>query len=145
MKIKFENSEIVINSVNDNRTFGTTNKTHELLDAHNSMIVDAVKARMHYCTKQLINNLDKVTYADDYVVCYGNHKHYSAPAMEAMERAVKLFTSGLYREFLQDPACITQVLKACVVHEDLSDLVFLLIDALNQSKWNDGLNHGYGC
>lgn len=145
MKIKFENSEIVINHVNDTRKFGTTSRMRDLLENYSGMVINAVQNRMHYCTKQLVNNLDKVTYADDYVVCYGNHKHYSAPAMEAMERAVKLFTKGLYREFLQDPACITQVLKACVVHEDLQDLISPLIDALNQSKWNDGLNHGYGC
>lgn len=136
MKINFENSEIVISSKNDTRTFGTTNKIYELLNAYSDRVVDAVKERMYYCTKQLVKNLDKVTYADDYVVCYSDHRHYSAPAMEAMERAVKLFTKGLYQEFLQDPACITQVLKACVLHEDLSDLVFPLIDALNQSKWN---------
>jgi hypothetical protein len=143
MKIKFKNSEIEI-SANDTRKWSSNNKMYELLNAFNSRIIDAVEIRKTSCIKQLVNNLDKVTYADDYVVCYGNNKHYSAPAMEAMERAIKLFVKGAYKEFLQDPACITQVLKACVVIEDLEDLVFPLIDALNQSKWNDGLNHAYG-
>ena len=133
MKLTFNNREIEIKYNGDQRGEGI--KAVDILAEHQKQLIFALNTRIHHCTKQVLDNITNITYADDYIICYGEGQHYSDPAMQAMKRGVEMLRDGQYMKFLQDGMCVTQATKALYnIESKFPELMNILVDAIVQAR-----------
>lgn len=83
------------------------------LAAWDSVIRDAVRARLTACRTQLFDNRERVAEVSEWQIVYytekGSRKHYSFPAAKAME---EVLDSKDFTYLRHNPMQVLQVLKA---------------------------------
>jgi hypothetical protein len=133
MKLTLNNNEIEIKHNGDKSAIAI--QAVDILAEHQKQLICALNTRMHHCTKQVLDNITNITYADDYIICYGEGQHYSDPAMQAMKRGVEMLRDGQYMKFLQDGMCVTQATKALYsIESKFPELMNILVDAIVQAR-----------
>jgi hypothetical protein len=120
MKIKFNNITIDVQNI-DIRKEGCHPTKEECIlcfKAWGKQILYLVEKRKDACKRQLLNNLDRVVYSDDYIIEYvtASVRHYSRPAMDAMERVSNINTNP--NEIWNDKAACLQIIKALYWADD---------------------------
>ncbi len=116
MKIKFNNTVVTITSCNDNNPV-VENKDYlfDAICAWKSVIYSLVNERLSACKNNLVSNLSRVDFANDYIVSYhtenGNNKHYSALAAQAMQAVLDNIFDDPDR-VVNSRMCLLQITKA---------------------------------
>lgn len=115
MKINYPFATVEVFSC-DNRD--ESNRPSELkciktVQAWNDIIIELVGKRMEACKNQLLTNLSRIKYADEYIIEYqtesGRNRHYSNMAMQDMEFVVKDFNAN---NIWHRAGSLLQILKA---------------------------------
>lgn len=134
MKLTFDNKEIEIKYNGDKYAPSRIDPT-EIIAKHQKQLIYALHTRMYHCTRQVLDNVNKITYVDDYIICYGEGQHYSNPAMQAMKRGVEMLREGQYMDFLLNRMCVIQATKALYsIDSKFPELMNILVDVVVQSK-----------
>ncbi len=115
MLIKINGATIAFTKHNNNLMFEHKDKTFEIISAWSEIIDYCITSRMKACENNLISNLSRLDFADDYIAVYhtekGRKKHYSAPAMHAMQDV----TDNIYKHvdrIVDSQMCLLQILKS---------------------------------
>lgn len=111
MEITVNNKEIEIRYNGDDRKNGRC-VCNTVVKDWAKAIIFALNTRIHHCTQAVLDNIANITYVDDVIITYGNHSHYSKPAMDAMKRGIAMLKDGAYSAFLGDRFVVIQTIKA---------------------------------
>jgi hypothetical protein len=117
MEIKLNNNTIINivcnKSAKDIKT--SNDRLFEAIVAWRAPICGLVQERLLACKNNLVDNLSRIDFADEYIVCYhtksGNSKHYSAPAAQAMQFVIDNVLKNPER-VINNHMCLLQIVKS---------------------------------
>ena len=116
MEIKLNDTTItIVCNKSTKNTKASDDRLFEAIVAWRAPICGLVQERLVACKNNLMDNLSRIDFANEYTVCYhtksGNTKHYSAPAAQAMQFIIDNILKNPKR-VVDDCMCLLQISKA---------------------------------
>lgn len=116
MEIKLNDTTItIVCNKSAKNTKASDDRLFEAIVAWRAPICGLVQERLVVCKNNLLDNLSRIDFANEYTVCYhtksGNSKHYSAPAAQTMQFIIDNILKNPER-VVDDCMCLLQIVKA---------------------------------